>query len=235
LADRIGPIDLDLYPGEILGVFGLVGSGRTELLEGLFGASPFAAGTMELAGSPANVRSPAEGLARGVALVPSDRRRKALLSSLSARENVVLPTIAGLSSHGIRRRARERKVFEDAAAQLNLTPRNGRLEARRFSGGNQQKLVLARWLNDVRSCRLLLLDEPTQGVDIAARDDLYQALERFADRGRGVILTSSEPSEIVAAATRVLVLSHGRIAANIPVGDVTEDRLLALAHLGEAA
>jgi ribose transport system ATP-binding protein len=231
VAPRIGPLDFSVHAGEIVGVFGLVGSGRTELLEALFGAIPTAAGAIRLDGSPYAPRDPAAAVMAGVALVPSDRLRKSIIGGLSAGENMLLPWLWDLSRWGWRRRSREVGVFNRTGTRLNLQPRRSDLEARRYSGGNQQKLVIGRWLNEVRSCRVLMLDEPTQGVDVGARRDIYEALRSVAaTTGTAVIVTSSEPEELMQLADRVIVLSGGRIAGTLSGAGIDETRLTTLAH-----
>lgn len=230
LAAGAGPLDLDLREGEVLGVFGLVGSGRTELLETLFGSHRAFAGAVTIDGQPVRTGSPGDAVAAGIALVPSDRLRKSIIGQLTARENMLLPSFYRLAVGVLRNPLAEKKAFEASAAALNLQPPRGDLQARRFSGGNQQKLVIARWLNDTISCRLLMLDEPTQGVDVGARRDIYAAIRASADAGKSVLVTSSEPEELVQIADRVIVLSAGRIAATLDYSDIDEARLLTLAH-----
>ena len=230
LAGGIGPIDLSVRAGEIVGVFGLVGSGRTELLEALFAARPRFAGELSIDSRPARFAHPGDAVAAGVALVPSDRPRNSVFASLPAIENWGLPNLGVLSLGGLRRPAAERSGFARIAGALDLQPRRADLEAGRFSGGNQQKLVLGRWL-ERHDCRLLLLDEPTQGVDVGARRDLYDGLRRFvSDGSRAAVLTSSEPDELMQLAHRVIVLAHGRIVGELRREAITETNLLALAH-----
>jgi ribose transport system ATP-binding protein len=230
LGAGIGPVSFDVRPGEILGVFGLVGSGRTELLETLFGSRVRYGGTIKVADRPLRCRGPGDAVAAGLALVPSDRLRKSILGSLSAGENMLLSSFGRLGWLGLRNRVAERRTFAQVAGRLDLRPPRMDLEARRFSGGNQQKLVIARWLNAVRNCQVLMLDEPTQGVDVGARRDIYAALRATAAAGRSVLVTSSEPEELVQIAHRVIVLSGGRIAATLGAKDIEESLLLSLAH-----
>jgi len=231
VAAGIGPISFDVKPGEILGVFGVVGSGRTELVETLFGAREMVGGSIDFGNGGVRSKTPAHACREGLALVPSDRLRKSMFPSLSAGDNLLASSFGSLCTGYLRRRGRERGLFEAAAANLNLQPRRADLEARRFSGGNQQKLVLGRWLNSAKDCRVLLLDEPTQGVDVGARSEIYAALRAVAaEAGRAVVATSSEPEELMQIAHRVIVLSHGRLAGILEGGDITEARLLAKAH-----
>jgi ribose transport system ATP-binding protein len=233
LAPGIGPIDLTVREGETLGVFGLVGSGRTELLETLFGARRRYGGSISIGGQVTAIGSPGDAVAAGIALVPSDRRRRGIFRDLSAGDNMLLRALRRLSWFGIRRFSREADLFHNLADQLDLQPRRRALDAQSFSGGNQQKLVLGRWLQDSQHCRVLLLDEPTEGVDVGARQDLYETLRAFCATGSAVVLTSSEPEELLQVVDRVIVLSHGRAVANLARGEITERRLLELAHLGE--
>ncbi|MDR7224627.1 MULTISPECIES: sugar ABC transporter ATP-binding protein [Aminobacter] len=227
----IGPISFDVFPGEVVGVFGLVGSGRTELLDTLFGVQPLHSGTITLNGESYVPNKPADAVSRGVALVPSDRLRRSIFQSLSALENALLSTFRHVSARGLRKHNAEAMVFSDVAERLNLQPRRMDLEAQRFSGGNQQKLVLARWLNDTQECRLLLLDEPTQGVDVGARREIYDAIQLVSSNpSRAVIATSSEPDELMQIATRVIVLSGGKIAGIVSGDDINETTLIGLAH-----
>lgn len=232
-APGIGPIDLDVNSGEILGVFGLVGSGRTELLEALFGARALASGTITLEGKALNLRRPSDAVRAGVALVPEDRLRKSVFQTLTAGENVAMASSAKFGTLGFRSKSSEKKAFHDVSRKLNLQPRRSDLEARRFSGGNQQKLVLGRWLQDGQDCRMLLLDEPTQGVDVGARGDLYNVLAESTKTGLAVVVTSSEPEELMQLAHRVVVLSRGQVAGVLHGTEINQERLLHLAHVGE--
>jgi ribose transport system ATP-binding protein len=235
LAPGIGPLDFSLAQGDILGIFGLVGSGRTELLEALFGARQLARGSITLDGCEVRFRRAADAIAAGVALVPSERLRNSLFAPLSGLENVLLPRLVQYARAGaIRNSHKERNAFAATAERIRLQPPRARLQAGRFSGGNQQKLVLARWLGATGALRVLLLDEPTQGVDVGARRDLYDAIEQLvADTGCGVIFTSSDEEEIVTLARRVLVLSKGVVVSELRGADINQRELLHCAHLGE--
>lgn len=236
VAPQVGPLSFQLREGEILGIYGLVGSGRTELLEALAGADARVAGRVELDGKKYDPTDVIDAVRRGVALVPSDRLRKSVFATLSALDNAILPTISKMSRAGIlRRRGEESKQFDSLAELLRLHPRNPHLEARRYSGGNQQKLVLSRWLEqpEARPVRALLLDEPTEGVDVGARKDLYRILREFADSGRAAIVTSSEPEELAQIADRVLVLSGGKPAALLERDEIDVHLITERAHFNE--
>jgi ribose transport system ATP-binding protein len=234
VAPGIGPIDLELHGGEIVGVFGLLGSGRTELVEALFGARQRSSGTLYLNGAEVRCRRPTDAIAAGILLVPSDRLRKSLFSPLTTLDNVLLPAFRDLSVMGARRRDRERAVFAETAGYLTLRPARPDVTASHLSGGNQQKLVIGRWLRPNQPMKVLLLDEPTEGVDAGTRADLYRVLrELVQDPDRGVIMTSSDTSELVAVVDRALVLAHGRIVGELAGPALNERKLLELVHLHE--
>lgn len=230
LAPGIGPLSFSVGLGEIVGIFGLVGSGRTELLETLFGSRQRHGGSVSIGGQTLALSSPSSAVSAGIALVPSDRLRKSIIGTLSSGDNMLLPSYNLLSRFGIRMPSLESKVFDKAVGRLNLRPPRMDLEAKRFSGGNQQKLVIARWLNDTSQCRLLMLDEPTQGVDVGARSDIYTALRESAAAGTSLLVTSSEPEELIQIADRVIILSHGQIVAVLQSHEIEEGRMLSLAH-----
>lgn len=231
LAPRIGPITFSVKKGEILGVYGLVGSGRTELLETIFGAVPMEEGRIWFGDEEYRPRSPTDAVRAGIALVPADRLRKSIISGMTAADNLLLSRFDASARCGLRSFRREAKVFARTASDLNLTPLRSDLEVRRFSGGNQQKLAIGRWINELAQCRLLMLDEPTQGVDVGARKDIYDALRGIAAKGdTALIVTSSEPEELIQIADRVLVLSGGRPAGFLKGDNVQETTLIVLAH-----
>jgi len=234
-APGVGPLDLSVGEGEIVGVFGLLGSGRTELLEGLYGIRGATAGRVTLAGAPFAPRSATGSLERGLALVPAERGRQGVFPSMSALDNVLLPYFARSGRPWWRSRRRERRQFADTARLLSLDPPSPGASAATFSGGNQQKLVVGRWLTEQSDARVLLLDDPTQGIDVGARADLYALVRQFARRpGRGVLFTSSDPEEVLALADRAVVLVRGRPAAELRGARITAPALLDLAH-GHAA
>ena len=230
-AHGVGPIDLSVHAGEVVAVFGLLGSGRSELVEGLYGIHGRTEGRVTLAGAGYVPASAAASLRRGLALVPADRGRQGVFSSMSALDNMLLPHFSRLGRPWWRRRRREQACFADTASFLRLKPANPRSPAWTYSGGNQQKLVVGRWLAERSDARVLLLDEPTQGIDVGARADLYDLARQFVARpGRGVLFTSSDPEEVQALADRALVLVRGRIVAQLERDEITAEALLDLAH-----
>ncbi|GAB2980863.1 hypothetical protein GCM10023080_053630 [Streptomyces pseudoechinosporeus] len=230
-----GPVGVGVGGGEIVGLYGLIGSGRTRLLETLFGRRPRTGGTVRVADRVVATRSPADALAAGIALVPGDRRAQGVFAGLGAQDNALLPTVSALARWGVRSRRDERRIFADLAGSVGLRPFAPRLPAAAYSGGNQQKLVLGRWVNASRTPTVLLLDEPTQGVDVGSRQEIYRVINRLAaERRTAVLFASSDPEEIVALAHRCLVVAGGRVVGELAGAGLTEEALLSAVHDGPA-
>ncbi|WP_329267425.1 sugar ABC transporter ATP-binding protein [Streptomyces sp. NBC_01451] len=226
-----GPVTLTVGSGERVGLYGLIGSGRTRVLETLYGRRRASGGTVRVGDRTVAAARPGDALAAGIALVPADRRRQGLFPTLGARDNALLPAVRPLSRYGVRALGAERRVFDALASEVGLRPARPRLPASSFSGGNQQKLVLGRWINDTRDIRVLLLDEPTQGVDVGARQEIYRVVRSLADdRGTAVLFASSDPEEIVALADRCLVVAGGRVVGELSGAGLTEEALLSAVH-----
>ncbi|MFE9642854.1 sugar ABC transporter ATP-binding protein [Streptomyces sp. NPDC006365] len=226
-----GPVDVDVAEGEIVGLFGLIGSGRTRVLETLFGRRRASGGTVRVKDRAVEAARPADALAAGIALVPADRRRQGLFPVLSAQDNALLPTIRPLARRGVRALRAERRIFGALCDAVGLRPARPGLPAAAFSGGNQQKLVLGRWINEAHNVDVLLLDEPTQGVDVGARQEIYQVVSSLAvQRGTAVLFASSDPEEVVALAHRCLIVSAGRIVGELGGSELTEAALLSAVH-----
>jgi len=226
-----GPVSLRVAQGEIVALYGLIGSGRTRLLETLFGSRRRTAGSVLLNGRPLTASRPAAALAAGLALVPADRRAQGLFAGLSAQDNALLPSVARLARHGLRDRRAERRLFSGVARALGVRPFAPALPVAKFSGGNQQKLMLGRWVNEARRTEVLLLDDPTQGVDAGSRTELYHAVRGVADRdGVAVLFASADPEEVVALADRCLVMARGRVIRELTGPRLTEAALLSMVH-----
>ncbi|KOG30395.1 sugar ABC transporter ATP-binding protein, partial [Streptomyces resistomycificus] len=226
-----GPVEISVAEGEIVGLYGLIGSGRTRILETLFGSRRASGGSVRVGERAVTAAKPSDALAAGIALVPADRRRQGLFPVLSAQDNALLPSIRPLARRGVRALAAERRVFDALSQAVGLRPARPRLSAAAFSGGNQQKLVLGRWINQARRVEVLLLDEPTQGVDVGARQEIYQVVSSLASqRGTAVLFASSDPEEVVALAQRCLIVSRGRITGELRGAELTEAALLSAVH-----
>jgi ABC-type sugar transport system ATPase subunit len=232
-APGVSGVSFDLRAGEILGIAGLVGAGRTELALALFGASKIASGTVELATGERFGRSPARSLASGLALIPESRKDAGLIFGRSSIENATLSRLRALSALGVVRRARERKEARRVLERCDVRAARYSAPVRTLSGGNQQKVLLARTL--LCGPRVLVADEPTRGVDVGAKRAIYDFLAELAADGLGVIVISSELEELLGLAHRVLVMRRGRIAGEFAGDQLTESALLAAAFAQEDA
>ncbi|MEU3614596.1 sugar ABC transporter ATP-binding protein [Streptomyces sp. NPDC006872] len=226
-------LDLTVRPGEIVGLAGLVGSGRSEILETIYGARKPSAGQVLVDGRPLRPGSVPAAVRAGLGLAPEERKAQALLMLESVTRNVSVSSMSRFSRGGWIDRRAERGAARAATRELSLRPDNPSVPVRTLSGGNQQKAVLARWL--LRGCRVLLLDEPTRGVDVGARAELYAVVRRLADEGLAVLLVSSEVPEVLGLADRVLVLREGRVVHTAPARELDEHRVLDLVMEGSPA
>ncbi|MDH6137536.1 ribose transport system ATP-binding protein [Kitasatospora sp. MAA4] len=213
-ADGLGPVDLDLRAGEIVGVAGLMGSGRSRLLHTLMGAQPRTGGTVTLGGTDFHPRHPADAVEAGIGLVPEDRKQQSLVLTHSVRWNATLATLRGISRRGVLTpradKAHAGRIVKDLKVRLHSPEQ----PIGNLSGGNQQKVVFGRWL--AARPRVLLLDEPTRGVDVGAKADIYRLIDDAAKEGLAVLAASSELEELLWICHRIVVMAHGRIVADIP-------------------
>jgi ribose transport system ATP-binding protein len=225
-------VSLALHEGEILGLAGLVGAGRTELLRLIYGADPKDAGEIYLDGaeSPVRISSPMSAVRRGIGLVTEDRKSQGLLLPLAIRINATLANIKAVSRKGWLKVSAERTQVNHLREMLDVKSHSIDQPAGELSGGNQQKVVFARWLH--RDCKVLLLDEPTRGVDISARSDIYFQLERLADAGKAMLLVSSDLRELMFVCDRIAVMSAGRLVKIFKRGEWTQQSLLEAAFSG---
>jgi ABC-type sugar transport system ATPase subunit len=218
------PIDLEVRAGEIVALAGLVGSGRSSVARAIFGAQPAASMELELDGCRVAPAHPADAIAVGMAFVPESRKEQGLLLRRSSRENIVLPHLDGLARTGMVDRAATRAAAVRAIERLSVTPDRPDVEVHRLSGGNQQKVLFGRWV--VGEVRLLLVDEPTRGVDIGAKRAIYDVLVELAADGVAVLLVSSDTEEVLGLAHRVLVMRAGAMVAELDGEQATEDDVL---------
>jgi D-xylose transport system ATP-binding protein len=221
-------ISFQLKAGEVLGIAGLMGSGRTALMNVLFGSFPESAtGEVLISGKPSHLRSPGEAIRHGIALVTEDRKRLGLSLTASVLENTTLAALKNLSFGPFLRKQREIAAVEQAMSQFRIKASSPETAVGTLSGGNQQKVVLARWL--LTGPRILLLDEPTRGIDIAARQEIYQHIASLAEQGRALIVVSSELEELIGLCDRILVMHEGRINGELLRSDATPERIMACA------
>ena len=226
-------LDLQVRPGEIVGLAGLVGSGRSEILETIYGARKPDNGRVLVDGKPLRPGSVRAAVRAGLGLAPEERKAQALLMLESVTRNVSVSSMSRFARAGWIDRGAELGAARAAVRELSLRPDNPDVPVRTLSGGNQQKAVLARWL--LRGCRVLLLDEPTRGVDVGARAELYAVVRRLADDGLAVLLVSSEVPEVLGLADRVLVLREGSVVHTAPARELDEHRVLDLVMEGSPA
>lgn len=229
--EEFSGVSFEVRAGEIVGLAGLVGAGRSEILETIYGARKATTGTVEVNGAPVRRGSVRAAVKAGMGLAPEERKSQALLLGEPVYRNVSLASLRRFSRLGFVRRKAERDEVGAVTRSLDLRPADPRRTMRTLSGGNQQKAVVSRWLLD--DTKLLLLDEPTRGVDIGARAELYALIRSLADRGVGVLMVSSEVPEVLGLADRVLVVREGRVVHEAPASELTEAQVLDLVMAGE--
>nr|WP_134768796.1 sugar ABC transporter ATP-binding protein [Nocardioides sp. 1609] len=233
LAGHFSGVDLAVRAGEIVGLAGLVGSGRTEILETIYGARRASSGSVALDGKRLRRGSVDAAVRAGMGLAPEERKSQGLLLDQPVYANISVSSMKRFQRAGFIQRARERARARELVDSLDVRPRNIARHVRTMSGGNQQKVVLARWL--LRGCRVLLLDEPTRGVDVGARAEIYRLVRDLADSGVAVIVVSSEVEEVLGLADRVLVVREGRVVHEAAAAHIDESRVLDLVMEGTPA
>jgi ABC-type sugar transport system ATPase subunit len=221
-------VSFTVRQGEIVALAGLVGAGRTETLRLVAGADQRDAGAILLDGRPLAVRSPRDAIARGIALLSEDRKAEGLVLPHPVRENIALPNLAALAPAGFIDAARERALVGRFVARLGIRLPHADVPAGTLSGGNQQKVVIAKWL--ARGSEVLLFDEPTRGIDVAARREIYLVMNELVAAGKSLVIASSDLPEVLGMADRIVVMRAGRVAGELDNGpDVTPERVMALA------
>jgi len=217
-------ITFDLRQGEILGLFGLLGAGRTDLARALFGVGPTPSGEVVLNGQPATVRSPADATQAGLAYVPEDRKLHGLVLPMTVRENVTLAVLRKLSRATVVQSSEERRVVDSFIEDLDIRTPSREQRVNNLSGGNQQKVVVAKWL--ASHPKVLILDEPTRGIDVGAKAEVHAIMARLAEQGVGILMISSELPEILGMSDRVLVMHEGRITGEFTREEATRERIM---------
>jgi len=220
-------VSFDLHEGEVLGIAGLLGSGRTELLRAIFGLDSLDAGTISVDGKQVSRPTPMRMKALGVGMTPEDRKGQGLVSVLSVAKNLTLSCLDRVSRNSVISLRAERALAGTMVEALSIRTPGLAVQARALSGGNQQKLVIGKWLNS--QVKVLLMDEPTRGIDIEAKNQVYELVRSLASRGISVIFVSSEIDEVLEVSDRVLVLNRGSIAADVPSSEVDLEKVLGIA------
>jgi len=219
-------VSFSLCSGEVLGFAGLVGSGRSEIAMGIFGLDSGLTGRVFVDGQSVAVRSPGEAMAQGIGFVTEDRKRQGLVLGMECGENITLASMDRLNWRGIIRGADERNAISIFWEKLQVKAASAQVPAQTLSGGNQQKLVLAKWL--ARQCRILILDEPTRGVDVGAKAEIHRLIDELAAAGLAILLISSELPEVLNLSTRLIVMRNGRVAGMLNRAEATQERVMQL-------
>lgn len=224
---KIKDISFEVHKGEVVGFAGLVGSGRTDLAKALFGEDKVVRGRIELDGKEIRIKNPGSAIRYGIGLSPEDRKREALVLLRSVRENITLVILNWISKLRFVQRKQERQIANDMVTRLQVKTPSLDQEVGKLSGGNQQKVVLARWL--ARKPKVLILDEPTRGIDVGAKAEIYNLISEMAEQGMGVIFISSELLEVLGVSDRVIVMQNGQIRGEMPADQATEETVLRMA------
>jgi len=225
---RSPEVSFSLHRGEILGIAGLVGSGRTETVRAIFGADRKIGGDIQVDGQPVRIRAPRDAVRHGICLLTEDRKSQGLLLDLPLSVNITLTDLAKISRMGLLRREVENRSSTDLIRELRVKTPSIRQHARNLSGGNQQKVVITKWL--FRGSRVLIFDEPTRGIDVGARQEIYELLWNLATQGKGIIMVSSDLPELLGICHRILVFSKGKIAGELDRAHFDQERILSLAY-----
>ncbi|MGJ3262811.1 MAG: sugar ABC transporter ATP-binding protein [Salinarimonas sp.] len=223
-ADLFRDVSFEVRAGEVVGMYGLVGAGRTEIAETIFGLRAADAGEIRLAGEVAEIRSPPDAIAHGIALVPESRKEQGLVLGMSCRDNMSLSQLAAVSRAGWLDRAAEQAIYDSYAERLSLKSPSWRTPVVNLSGGNQQKVVLGKWLGT--KPKVLIIDEPTRGIDVGSKAEIHGLVRELAAAGMAVLMISSEMPEVLGVCDRILAVYHGRLAAEFDADTVTEDALV---------
>lgn len=221
-------VSFDVYEGEVLGFSGLVGAGRTETMRAIFGADKKEGGEIVLDGKTLKINSPADAIKQGIVLAPEDRKKEGLCTKLFIRDNIALPNLDIICGVGGKiNKKTEAEMVEKGKNSLTIKMPHAEVEAGSLSGGNQQKVVVAKWL--ARQSRVVIFDEPTRGIDVAAKVEIYQIINQLKKEGVGVIIVSSEMPEVMGISDRILVMCNGRITGEVDPREVTEEEIMTYA------
>ena len=226
-------VSFDVYAGEIVGIAGLVGAGRTETTRAIFGIDPKDSGEIVLDGKSVSIKKPIDAIKAGIVLTPEDRKRDGLCTKLGVRENLSIPNLDWLSNGiGKVNQKKEREIADKVVEELQIKLSSVEINAESLSGGNQQKVVIGKWL--ARNSRVIMFDEPTRGVDVGAKVEIYNLMNRLKQQGTGVLFVSSELPEILGISDRILVMCDGHLTGELPVAEATEDKILSYATAFES-
>jgi ribose transport system ATP-binding protein len=225
--EKVKGVSLAIRKGEILGIAGLVGSGRSETVRAIFAADKRKKGRIFLSGKEIQLRSPRKAVKMGIGMVPEDRKQHGVLLPLTVKENISLTDLKGISDHfGFIKAKKESNNTTELIRKLSIKTENENQEVAKLSGGNQQKVVLAKWLN--RNCRVMIIDEPTRGVDVGAKVEIYNLINELSQKGVAIIVVSSETSELIGICDRIIVMRKGQIQGELTKKEFSEEDILRL-------
>ena len=225
--EKVHPCTLNVRAGEIVGLAGLVGAGRSELASLIFGVHPATGGQILIDGKPVTIRSPREAIVLGIGFLTENRKEQGLFLELAAHENIVMATLGRDAHYGMINRGKGREIAGEAIKTLNIRVPHAQVRAGGLSGGNQQKLLISRWV--AIGPRILLLDEPTRGVDVGAKSEIYRMMNQMAQQGVAILMISSELPEIVGMSDRVYVMREGALAGELAGSDISQENIMTLA------
>jgi ribose transport system ATP-binding protein len=224
---KVHPCTLNVRAGEIVGLAGLVGAGRSELASLIFGVHPATGGQILIDGRPVSIRSPRDAIALGIGFLTENRKEQGLFLELAAHENIVMATLGRDARYGLLNRSKGRDIAGNAIRALNIRVPHAQVRAGGLSGGNQQKLLISRWV--AIGPRILLLDEPTRGVDVGAKSEIYRMMNQMAQQGVAILMISSELPEIVGMSDRVYVMREGALAGELAAHEISQENIMTLA------
>ena len=220
-------LSFEIKAGEIVGVAGLVGAGRTEMLQTLFGVTPALGGSIEIQGQSVQIHSPLQAIQNGLALVPEDRKQQGVVLEMAVRQNMSLASLSRDQKRGFLNHAREKEISQAMIRDMKIKTPSDQQEVQYLSGGNQQKVVLGKWL--AMKPKVLFLDEPTRGIDVGAKQDIYKLMEKLAEEGVAILFVSSEMEEIIGMSDRAIVMHEGRLTGTLMRDELTEESVMQLA------
>jgi ribose transport system ATP-binding protein len=225
--NKVTGVSFSVHEGEVLGFAGLVGSGRTDVVRAIFGADRLKAGTIEMNGKTISIKAVSTAVKLGIGLVPEDRKQQGVILPMSVRANTTLPSLGRVTGlFGIFKARLEKSIVSDLITKLSIKTNGMNADVADLSGGNQQKVALAKWLS--RECDVLILDEPTRGVDVGAKVEIYNVINQLAAQGIAIIMISSEMMEVIGMSDRVMVMSRGKLAGFLEGDEITEENILRL-------
>ncbi|MFS0782632.1 sugar ABC transporter ATP-binding protein [Bacillus sp. 1P06AnD] len=224
-------VSFSVKRGEIVGFAGLMGAGRTEIMRSIFGIDPFDSGEIWLDGKKISAKTPSQAVKQGIGFITEDRKDEGLVLDFSIRENMALPNLKSFSQKGLMDRKTEQDFVDMLVKRLSIKTESGETRAKNLSGGNQQKVVIAKWIGI--GPKVLILDEPTRGVDVGAKREIYQLMNELTERGVAIIMVSSELPEVLGMSDRILVVHEGKINGELAKADATQEKIMTLATGGQ--